>query len=50
MEYLTEQQKEAKIAEIAKKLGIPVGQLLEGKTRDQVIADYQTGRLSVLSE
>lgn len=48
--YLTEEQKELKIQEIARNLGVPVNTLLEGKTKDQVIAEYNSGKLKVLND
>jgi hypothetical protein len=50
MEQLTEQQKELKIQEIAQKLGVPVESLLEGKTKEQVITEYQEGSLGMLND
>jgi len=48
--YLTEEQKELKIQEIAQKLGVPLSTLLEGKTKDQVIAEYESGTLGILND
>lgn len=50
MEQLTEQQKEFKLQEIASSLGVPVGTLLEGKTKEQVIAEYEAGNLKILND
>ncbi len=50
MEQLTEQQKNAKLQEIAEKLGVPVIQLLMGKTKEQVITEYQEGTLMMLND
>jgi len=47
---LTEEQKELKIEEIARNLGVPVNILLEGKTKDQVIAEYNSGTLKLLND
>ena len=48
--YLTEEQKEVKIQEIARNLGVSISMLLEGKTKEQVIAEYEAGKLKMLSE
>jgi hypothetical protein len=50
MQYLTEEQKEQKVQEIAMKLGIPLATLLEGKTKDQVIVEYESGTLRMLND
>lgn len=48
--YLTEEQKELKIQEIARNLGVSVSTLLEGKTKDQVIEEYNSGKLKILND
>lgn len=50
MEQLTEEQKQVKLQEIASKIGVPVEKLLEGKTKDQVISEYQSGSLRILND
>lgn len=50
MEQLTEQQKDLKIQEIAAALGVPVATLLESKSKEQVIAEYQQGQLGMLND
>jgi hypothetical protein len=42
--------KDVKLAEIAKKLGTTVAVLLEGKSKEQVIQDYEQGKLQVLND
>lgn len=49
MEMLTEQQKDIKLQEIATQLGIAVATLTEGKTKDQVIAEYSAGKFGMLN-
>jgi len=48
--YLTEEQKDFKIQEIAKNLGIPINKLLEGKTKDQIIVEYESGKFRILND
>lgn len=50
MEYLTEEQKDIKLQEIAVRLGTTVTSLCEGKTKDQVIQQYESGSLGILNE
>lgn len=50
MEQLNEQQKDAKLQQIAASIGVPVATLLEGKTKEQVIAEYESGKLTVLND
>lgn len=50
MEQLNEQQKEVKLQEIAAKLGVPVSVLLENKSKEQVIVEYEAGTLKVLND
>lgn len=50
MQILTEQQKDVKLQEIAAKMGVPVTALLEGKTKEQVIAEYESGTLKMLND
>ena len=47
---LTENQKNIKIREIASKLGVQVDILLENKTKEQVIAEYNANTLGMLNE
>ena len=47
---LTEDQKNIKLQEIATKLGVAVTQLIEGKTKEQVIAEYEAGQLGMLND
>jgi hypothetical protein len=49
MEILTEQQKDLKLTEIASKLGVSMTILLEGKSKEQVIAEYESGQLKILN-
>lgn len=39
-----------KLAEIAAKLGTTVSVLLEGKSKDQVIKEYEQGKLQILKD
>ena len=47
---LTEEQKYVKIQEIARSLGVSVEMLMEGRTKEQVINDFESGRLNVITE
>jgi hypothetical protein len=48
--HLTKEQKELKIQEISRNLGVPINILLEGKTKDQVIMEYNSGKFKVLND
>lgn len=50
MQILTEQQKDAKLQEIAAKMGVAIATLLEGKSKEQVIAEYESGTLKMLND
>ena len=50
MQVLTEQQKDVKLQEIAAKMGVSVQALLEGKSKEQVIAEYESGKLGMLND
>ena len=50
MQMLTEEQKMTKVSEIAEAMGVPLTSLLEGKTPEQVIEQYEAGNLGVLND
>lgn len=50
MQVLTEQQKDTKLQEIASKMGVSVAMLTEGKSKEQVIAEYESGQLKMLND
>lgn len=50
MQILTEEQKMLKVSEIAETMGVPLVSLLERKTPEQIIEQYEAGNLGVLND
>ena len=50
MQILTEEQKIIKLTEIAENFGVSVEALIENKTPEEVIEQYESGTLKLLND